>query len=89
MDFFGLICIINFYYKCTTRTTGVLPFKQDVWIELFKFYKIIKWFSEIMLNFSETCQLIREIFEQNIRSVFLGSILAFPAAPGACPEAAH
>lgn len=30
MDFFGLICIINFYYKCTTRTKGVLPFKQDV-----------------------------------------------------------
>lgn len=42
-----------------------------------------------MLNFSETCQLIHQVFEQNIRSVFLGSILAFPAAPGACPEAAH
>lgn len=34
-----------------------------------------------MLNVAETCQLICQIFEQNRRSVFLGSVLAFPAAP--------
>lgn len=38
-----------------------------------------------MLNFAETWQVICQIFSQNMRSVFLVSILAFPAAPAVPP----